>query len=132
MKLFVEEPGSAAVRRIWSASAHAACSRLLYPEARAALAAAAQAGRVGEVELRRARDLLEELWRATDRLGIGTALARRAGDLAEQHALRGYDAVHLASFETIAGDGTLLVTFDEDLRRAARAVGFTVAPAAGW
>jgi prevent-host-death family protein len=31
--------------------------------------------------------------------------------------------------ETLASDETLLVTFDEDLRRAARAIGFAVAPA---
>lgn len=76
----------------------------------------------------RARELLEELWRAAGRLGIGTDIARRAGDLADEHALRGYDAVHLASYEAIASEQTILVTLDEDLRRAARQIGFTIAP----
>jgi predicted nucleic acid-binding protein len=84
---------------------------------------------MGEAELLRARAQLEELWEAVDRVAVRTSLVRRAGDLADQHALRGYDAVHLASFETLASDETLLVTFDEDLRRAARAIGLTVAPA---
>jgi predicted nucleic acid-binding protein len=77
----------------------------------------------------RALEMLEQLWRRSDRLRVTAAVARRAGDLAEQHGLRGYDAVHLASFETIASEDTLLVTFDDDLRRAARATGFTIAPA---
>lgn len=128
MKLLIEEPGSTVARRVWEASARAVCSWLLYPEARAALAAATRAGRVEDDEHVRARELMERLWRETDRLGLRTALARRAGDLAEQHALRGYDAVHLACFETLAEEA-ILVTFDDDLRRAARASGFALAPA---
>jgi hypothetical protein len=70
----------------------------------------------------------ERLWEEIERVDLTGRLAHRAGDLAEQHALRGYDAVHLASFETIASEDALLVTFDEDLRSAARVLGFTVAP----
>jgi hypothetical protein len=118
-------------RRITHCSRYVATTRrlkALYPEARAALAAATRAGRVGDVEYLHARELLEELWRAADRLGTRTSLAHRAGDLAEEHALIGDDAVHLASFETIASDGAPLVAFDEGLRRAALAIGFAIAP----
>ncbi len=103
-------------------------SRLLYPEARAALASAARSGRLDAAALTETRGVLERLWEEVDRLDMTGRLARRAGDLAEDYALRGYDAVHLASFESIASDGALLVTFDEDLRRAARSSGFTLAP----
>jgi len=41
----------------------------------------------------------------------------RAGDLAEQLALRGYDAVHLAT--ALAAEADIIVTADVDLIRAA-------------
>jgi predicted nucleic acid-binding protein len=114
---------------VWGIATSRASSRLLYPEARATLASAARSGRVSADVLVETRRVLERLWEEVERIGLTGRVARRAGDLAEQYALSGYDAVHLASFELIAGDGTLLVTFDEDLRRAARTIGFTVAPA---
>ena len=129
LKLLIDEPGSVMAQQLWRTSTRTICSRLLYPEARAALAAAARARRVTTVEHIRARERLEAFWQAIDRLGVRTRLARRAGDLAEVHRLRGYDAVHLASYESIAGDATVLVTFDDDLRDAALALGFPVAPA---
>jgi predicted nucleic acid-binding protein len=45
-------------------------------------------------------------------------LLRRAGDLAETHARRRYDAVHLASIEAIADPETVMVTADHQLRTA--------------
>jgi uncharacterized protein len=61
-------------------------------------------------------------------VGIDTTLTRRAGDLAENLALRGYDAVHLASALAL-GDDTTVVTWDEDLRRGAVQSRCAVAPA---
>ena len=60
-------------------------------------------------------------------VGIDGRLARGAGELAEEHKLRGYDAVHLASALALGSDITL-VTWDEDLRRAAAQRGCAVAP----
>ena len=54
-----------------------------------------------------------------------------AGDLAETHALRGYDAVHLASALAIADDRTVMVTTDRHLRTAARNVGLATAKLPG-
>lgn len=73
--------------------------------------------------------MLERLWDEVDRVDVSGEIADRAGSLAEMHALRDYDAVHLASFETVASNDTVFVTFDNDLRAAARAMGFAVAPA---
>ncbi len=60
-------------------------------------------------------------------IGIDGQLARQAGELADDLALRGYDAVHLASALALATD-TTLVTWDEDLKRAAAQSGCAVAP----
>ena len=48
----------------------------------------------------------------------------RAGDLTEEHGLRGFDALHLATFVTARRqiEGLELLTADEHLREAATAV----------
>jgi hypothetical protein len=56
-------------------------------------------------------------------LAIDDVLARHAGDLAEKHALRGYEAVHLACALQLRGDDVLLATWDNALKAAARATG---------
>ncbi len=53
-------------------------------------------------------------------------VARSAGDLAGAHALRGYDAVHLASSLTLADD-TVMVTWDRELALAAYRSGLDLA-----
>ena len=62
-------------------------------------------------------------------VGIDGPLTRHAGELAEELELRGYDAVHLASALALGTD-TTLVTWDEDLKRAAAHSGCAVAPQA--
>ena len=62
-------------------------------------------------------------------MDVSAALIKRAGQLAEALALRGYDAVHLASAVIVAEQGSQAVTFacfDEKLSRAARRQGLTV------
>jgi uncharacterized protein len=66
---------------------------------------------------------LEDLYAQLRTVAIDEGLARHAGDLAEQHALRGYDAVHLACALQLQGDDTLLATWDTALRAAALATG---------
>jgi predicted nucleic acid-binding protein len=55
-------------------------------------------------------------------VGIDVQLAREAGELAERLGLQGYDAVHLATALALSGD-TTLVSWDEELRRAAARCG---------
>jgi len=62
-------------------------------------------------------------------IGLDDTLARAAGDLAERHALRGYDAVHLASALAIGDPGLVIATWDRDLASAALAQTHTVVPA---
>ncbi|HTB49460.1 MAG TPA: PIN domain-containing protein [Solirubrobacteraceae bacterium] len=62
-------------------------------------------------------------------VGVDAPLAREAGELAEELKLRGYDAVHLAS--ALALDAaTTLVSWDEDLKRAATRVDALLLPRA--
>lgn len=84
-------------------------------------------GRLSPTRLARARRRIETLWVATDRIELTAALARRAGGLAEEHGLRAYDAVHLASLLEVANEETILAAADGELKAAARALGVTVA-----
>jgi uncharacterized protein len=62
-------------------------------------------------------------------VGVDEALAQRAGELADERALRGYDAVHLASALALGPGDTILATWDRDLSNAAVDTGLAVAPA---
>jgi uncharacterized protein len=98
-------------------------SQLVYPEARAALAASARGGRIGDSTHVSAITTLEDLYAQLRSVAIDEPLARHAGDLAARHALRGYDAVHLACALQLQGDDILLATWDNALNAAARATG---------
>jgi predicted nucleic acid-binding protein len=114
---------------LWSTSALRISSQLVYPEARAALAAAERQGRIDRRGLRRAVSDLEQATAAMRLIGVDHALAYQAGSLAERHALRGYDAVHLASALLIDEPELLIATWDRELAAAARDSGRPVAPA---
>jgi len=104
-------------------------SRLLYPEVRAAVAAAHRSGRMRTPRLPATVEEIEELHRGLQVIALDDELARAAGDLAEGHALRGYDAVHLASALAIDVPGDLVIaTWDADLAAAAVAEGRMVVP----
>ena len=91
----------------------------MYPEARAAIAAAARARRISdEVD---AVDALEDVYAELRVVAIDEALVRAAGELAGRYALRGYDAVHLASALAVEANDVVLVTWDDELGDAARA-----------
>jgi uncharacterized protein len=128
VKLVIVEDGSELVAELWATRRRAVSSILSYPEGRAALAAARRDGRVSAKGQVRAREEYDSLQSELHLLGIDGPLARQAGQLAEKCALRGYDAVHLASALAVSGP-TTLISWDEDLRRAATQHGCGVAPA---
>jgi predicted nucleic acid-binding protein len=59
-------------------------------------------------------------------IGVDEQLTRDAGALAERFALRGYDAVHLASALALAEQDVALVSWDQELCRAGAAAGLAV------
>ncbi|MGH7806361.1 MAG: type II toxin-antitoxin system VapC family toxin [Candidatus Binatia bacterium] len=130
VKLVVAEAGSKEVARIWDAASRVASSILLYPEGRAALARARRDRRLDRAALRLAVEDFEAQWAGVERILVSLPLAERAGTLADEHALRGYDAVHLASAEAVAADDIVFVAADGPLCAAARQLGLAVAPIA--
>ena len=73
-------------------------------------------------EYRRAVEGLDREWGSYERLAVSNLVAYRACELAEKHALRGFDAVHLASALRLAEHFKDLsfLAFDERLTNAAR------------
>ncbi|HVF79730.1 MAG TPA: type II toxin-antitoxin system VapC family toxin [Solirubrobacteraceae bacterium] len=104
-----------------------------------AIAAAPRAGRrrsrcdrrIDQNSLRAAVGNLEAACGAMVLIGVDWPLAQHAGELAEQHALRGYDAVHLATALATSAPQLALVTWDRDLASAALELGITIIPRRG-
>jgi len=68
-----------------------------YPEARAALGRGRRERSLTVAGFRLAKAALDADWPRVLALDVTPAVARSAGDLAERHRLRGFDALHLAS-----------------------------------
>lgn len=106
-------------------------SWLLVPEANAALARARRDRRLSPGGAARALDVLRRLLAEVEALELNQNLAERAGDFAATLGLRGSDAVHLASYELIEGEESILVSADGDLAHAALSLGHAVAVPGG-
>jgi predicted nucleic acid-binding protein len=129
IKLVVEEEGSDLAAALWDGCDGALSSRLAYPEVRAALAAAGRDRRLDEDDLTAAEEVWEEFWSATRPVELTTDVERHAGQLAGLHAMRGADAVHLASALAIGDPELVLAVWDQRLHRGATAAHLRVAPA---
>ena len=124
--LIVKEPSSERCNRVWNESSRVVSVRLLYPEARSALAKAERLGRLSAQQREAAIVELETIISEVDHIEVTEALAHRAGELAQAHGLRGYDAVHLAAASAVADSDVVLVTGDSDLANAANSIGIAV------
>ncbi len=125
--LIVDEPSSVLCMRLWNEATRAVSVRLLYAEARAAFAMAQRLGRLSRLQLATAVGKLDELSLGLDWVEVTDSLVRVAGRLAEEHHLRGYDAVHLAAGCSLADGDTVFVSGDRQLLSAAANAGLAVA-----
>jgi uncharacterized protein len=125
--LLITEPGSTRAASLWDSADRVVSVRLLYPETRAALAQAGRLGRVTARHLRNAVTNFDSLFEEMDLVELDDPLARRAGELAEVHRLRGYDAVHLAAADRIRDPDVVVIAGDSALLDAATAEGMTIA-----
>lgn len=123
VKLYVQEPGSQQVQKLVARAELVATSVVAYAEARAALARRCREGGLTPAEYRRARAALDADWPRILTLEVSEPVARSAGNLAEREKLRGFDALHLASYLTVAeefpGEVVRFSAADEALTRAA-------------
>ena len=121
VKLYLDEVGSVAVASCVERSAAVTTARVTYAEARAAFAQFRREGGLTPPGLRHVVRALDTEWPTYDIVDLDDSLMRRAGALAERHALRGYDAIQLAAALEVRGAGAHLefVSFDHRLSQAA-------------
>ncbi len=129
VKLVVEEAGSKLAAELWDGCDAAVSSRLAYPEVKAALAAAGRNHDLDQAGQAAAENAWEEYWSATRPVELTRAVEQSAGQLAVRHALRGADAVHLASALAVSQPGLILAVWDRRLRAGAQAAGLAITPA---
>jgi hypothetical protein len=121
--LVIEEPSSASCRRFWDDADAVVSSRLLYVETAAALAQARRMDRLTSREHRASLHLLDRLWSEIDVADVDEPVVTRAGALAYQLALRGYDAVHCASAEQLNDADVVAASGDQRLLAAWQKLG---------
>jgi predicted nucleic acid-binding protein len=128
VKLLVEEAGTELAVALWDGCDAAVSSRLAYPEVRAALAAAHRSHDLDRNGLAQAEDSWDEFWAATRPVELTPAVGRHAGELAKAHALRGADAVHLASALAMSDRSLIVAVWDRRLHAGVLAARLGVAP----
>ena len=91
-------------------------------EARAAFARHRREGALAPRDLRRSVHALDDDWSTLHVVDVSDGLVRRAGALAERHALRAYDAIQLAAALELRRGGIdpEFACFDATLLGAAR------------
>ena len=128
VKLVIEEDGSDDAARLWDGADAVVTSRVAHAEVRAALAAAHRDARLDATTHQRAKAEWSSFHRALRKVELTHQVETAAADLAEQHALSGFDAVHLASALTLTEIPVVLATWDRRLLRAAQSSGLNTLP----
>ena len=111
VKLYVEEPASADVEGWVGLAEMTATSLIAYAEARAAFSRGFREHAYSSKDHKRLVSQFESDWKNFMAIHVTGELVRRAGDYAEKHGLRGFDAVHLASALTLSEKLASPVTF---------------------
>lgn len=122
----ISEPGSDVAHELWESPHRAASSVLVYAEGMAALAAGHRSNRLTKGLHGESVVGFERAYEQLAAIGVDEQLTRSAGALAEEFALRGYDAVHLASALALAEQDVALVSWDQELCQAGAAAGLIV------
>jgi predicted nucleic acid-binding protein len=132
VKLYVQEPESAEVKNLVANSSAVSTSLIAYAEARAAFARRYRERAFTKTQYKKLKDSLDKDWSQLLIIMVSKEIALSAGNLAEKHELRGFDAIHLASAITIKQELQSPIVFscaDQKLKKASIQEGFNqVAP----
>jgi len=129
--LLIAEGGSEEAGRLWDDAVRVVSASVTLAEGRAALAQAARLGRLSARDFDDAKRQFTMLAEQIDFVETTRAILTAAGEVAERHQLRAYDAVHLAAALRVADDDLVVVAGDRDLLQAARSAGRAIAPIGG-
>jgi predicted nucleic acid-binding protein len=126
LKLYVDERGTQEVIAAVQSAELVAVSRIAYAEARAALARVLREKRTTNAQHRKRVAALDADYVEVLKVEVSEDVIRQAGELAESHALRGFDAIQLASAKWLARKTrrpVRLLAFDERVNEAAHSLG---------
>ena len=131
VKRYVAEPGSAEVGSALARADAAGTALISRAEVEAALGKGLRMDVLGREDALAALQMFRGEWRDMVRVQITEIVVARAGALAWEHGLRGYDAVHLAAatlWQDAMAERVTLATFDRRLWEAAGQVGLVPYP----
>jgi len=131
VKLYLDEPGSAAVLELLAQPMTTGTALITRAEVAAALAKAARLGALTRSEAEQSLKTFRSHWTAFVRLRLNEAIAAQADELAWAHGLRGYDAVHLATaltWRAALDEPLALGTYDRQLWEAGQKASLAVWP----
>jgi predicted nucleic acid-binding protein len=131
VKRYVEERGSRETGELCAAADLVTTSLVSRVEVAAALAKAVRLGIVETERGRKAQRAFARQWPDIAKIPVTEALVARAESLAWDYALRGYDAVQLASaltWQESIGAEITLATFDRHLWEAGKKAGVRIWP----
>jgi uncharacterized protein len=129
LKLVIAEDGADQAELLWQSVGEVVVSRLAWPEAVAALAAAQRGRRLTDEDHRTAIGALRLCFDRCTTISVADRLVDHAADLAADLHLRAADAIHLATALAVMEADSLFVTWDRRLRLAAVQAGLVSAPA---
>lgn len=129
LKLVIAEDGADQAELLWQSVGEVVVSRLAWPEAVAALAAAQRGRRLTDEDHRTAIGALRLCFDRCTTISVADRLVDQAADLAADLHLRAADAIHLATALAVMEADSLFVTWDRRLRLAAIQAGLVSAPA---
>ncbi len=125
----MEEPGSEVVKAAYVEADGALSTSIAYVEAASALARMRKGDRVTTAQLQAKLGELERLWQGLYVHAVDDTMIELAARSAAEHALRAYDAVHLAGLRLFAeGEEVAFACWDRELREAAGKHGFELIP----
>ncbi len=128
VKLYVEEEGSAKIAELVKSSKVTGTSLVAYAETRAAFARRFREKAFTNDEYRELCAIFNDDWNHYLTVRVTNKLVRLAGDLAEKHSLRGFDAIHLAASVTLKKELTAKIIFscfDQKLQKASELEGLS-------
>lgn len=124
IKRFVTEKGSTFVQRVMAKESLVATATVAYAEIYAGLTRKLRDGHLSKAEYTLVCRQFERDWPAYIRVELRGEILQLARELVQRHALRGFDAIHLASAISLKAGLDEDVTFaaaDERLLRASSA-----------
>ena len=131
LKRYIREQGSDELSEWISASSITGTAKITYAEMAAALAKLERMQWVSSDDAYIAWQNFQEEFPFLAHVKITDTVILLAGDLAMEHGLRGYDAVHLAAaliWQEKMGEAVQMATFDKQLWEVAKKVGLSCLP----